>query len=178
MILFLLIILIACVIYFIVTMNKIKKYSVKINESQADLEVYLIKRFDILTESLKVAKGYAKHESELMIKLMEARKGMSPKETQEVLNNQLEAYEKLFAVAENYPDLYSNELYQNLQRQIESTNADVAAAKRLYNSNISNFNQTIVTFPNSIVANILKYTEKDFLKEDKIEDKKEISLEV
>mgnify|MGYP002852590270 CR=1 FL=1 len=174
----LLIIILALIIYFIVAMNTIRRYNVKISESQADLEVYLIKRFDILTESLKVAKGYAKHESELMVRLMEARKGMTAKETQEVMNNQTEVFEKLFAVAENYPDLYSNELYQNLQKQITEENDHVAAAKRIYNSNISSYNQYIVIFPNSIVAKILRKDEKDFLKEEQLEEKKNVVLDV
>ncbi len=173
-----LLIIIALIIFFVVVMNTIKRYEVKVKESQADLEVYLIKRYDVLTESLKVAKGYAKHESELMVKLLETRKGMTVKETQDVLNNQIEVFDKLFAVAENYPDLYSNELYQNLQSQIESTNADVAASKRLYNANVSIYNQTIVTFPNSIVAKILRKNEKEFLKEDKIKEKEDVSLDV
>lgn len=72
-------------IYFISVSNKFKRSYIKVQEAQADIEVALIKRYDVLTQSLDVVKGYTEHEKNLMI---QARNGMSLAETQQVLDNQ------------------------------------------------------------------------------------------
>ena len=58
------------------------------------------------------------------------------------------------AVGENYPDLLSSNQFLALQKEIADENEDLAASKRIVNSNISQINQAIVTFPTSLVAGI------------------------
>lgn len=92
-------------IYFISVSNKFKRSYIKVQEAQAGIEVALIKRYDVLTQSLDVVRGYTEHEKNLMIQLIQARNGMSLAETQQVLDNQAEALKKIHMVAEAYPQL-------------------------------------------------------------------------
>ena len=165
-------------ILFVIILNTIRTLSVKIEESKADLEVYLIKRYDILTESLKIAKKYMEHETDIMINITKIRKGMDLNETTKVLEEQESFMNKFYATAENYPDLYSNELFKNLQAQITDTNEHLSAAKRLYNSNVSVFNQYIVQFPVTLVAKIVNEKQREFLKDENIEEKKDFKLDL
>lgn len=154
-IIILIVILVLFIIWAVCIRNRIKMMEVKIDEAKSGIDIALVKRYDILTESLNVAKGYAAHEKQLMIQLSEARTGMSLKQTQEVMENQEKVLERLKIVAEAYPQLYSNGLFKELQDQIAVTNEHLSAAKRVLNSNIALYNQKIVAFPSSIIAGII-----------------------
>ena len=168
--------LILIILFLIIISNKIKTLRIKIEEAQSDLEVYLIQRYDILTESCKVAKKYMEHETDLMLNITKVRKGMNIDETIEIIKSQEDDFNKLFATAEAYPQLYSSELFKTLQTQITETNEHLSASKRLYNSNVSVFNQYIVQFPINLVANMINEKQKEFLKDSEIETKKNINL--
>lgn len=175
-ILVILILLIAFVMFYISVMNRIRVLKVKIKEAQADLEVYIIKRYDILMESLKVTKQYMEHETEMMINITKIRKGMNISEAKEVLHNLDEVSSRFFATAEAYPQLISSELFLTLQNQITDNNEHLSASKRLYNSNVSIFNQYIVLFPNSIVAKLMNESQIEFLEDKSVDSKREIDL--
>lgn len=162
--------------YFISTYNRLVKLSVKVKEAYAGIEVALIKRYDVLTQSLDVAKGYVAHEKELMVQLVRARSGMSVSETQQVMANQENAIQRIFAVSEAYPQLASSELYKNLQYQITETNEHLSAAKRLYHANVSLYNQAIAVFPANIIAGMTGKHAEEFLKEENVEAKREVSM--
>lgn len=163
-------------IWFINTGNRFKQLKVKIEEAKSGIDIALSKRYDILTESLNVVKGYSKHESELLVNLTAVRQGMTLDETKKVMANQEEALEKIKMVGEAYPQLYSSELYKNLQNQIEETNEHLSASKRLFNSNVSLYNQRIVSFPGSIVANMGGHHQMPFLEETNQAKKEDVHL--
>ncbi|MCM1087438.1 MAG: LemA family protein [Muribaculaceae bacterium] len=150
-----LIIIVLLIVWAISTRNKIKGLEVKIEEAKSGIDIALVKRYDILTESLNVAKGYAVHERDVLVQLVEVRRGMSLQQTREVMENQDSAIEKLKIIGEAYPSLYSNELFKELQDQIAVTNEHIGAAKRALNSNIALYNQKIVAFPASIIASTM-----------------------
>ena len=89
------VVLVIMVFWCISTRNRIKMMEVKVDEAKSGIDIALIKRYDILTESLNVAKGYAAHEKQLMLQLIEARSGMSIQQTQEVIKNQERVLENL-----------------------------------------------------------------------------------
>lgn len=163
-------------IYFISASNKFSKSYIKVQEAQADIEVALIKRYDVLTQSLDLVKGYVEHEKNLMIRLVQARGGMTFEETQQVLDNQADVLHKINAVAEAYPQLYSSELYKNLQYQITETNEHLSASKRLYHANVSLYNQEIAVFPASIVAALTGKRPAQFLRDENVNSKREVNL--
>lgn len=164
------------VIWGISTGNEIKRMEVKIEEAKSGIDIALIKRYDILTESLNVAKGYAVHEKEVLVQLVEARSGMSLQQTREVMENQEKAIEKLRIFGEAYPSLYSNELFKELQGQIAITNEHISAAKRTLNSNIALFNQKIVAFPASMIAGMAGYQRVEFFKETDEKKKQDVHM--
>lgn len=175
-IIIILIVCVLCIAYVITTSNRFKQLHIKIQEAQADIEVALIRRYDVLTQSLDAIKGYTEHEEKLMLNLIRARNGMTPAQTQEVLDNQEQVLRNVRMIGEAYPQLYSSELYKNLQVQITETNEHLAASKRLYHANVSLYNQAIAVFPVSVVAGMTGNRSAEFLRDENVGAKKEIRL--
>jgi LemA protein len=133
---------------------------VKISESESGIDVALTKRYDTLTKMLEVCRKYAAHEVETFSKVIELRRGMSMAERNQANAQMDEMSAKLNVVAEQYPLLKSAEIYSDLQAGIREAEAHLQAARRLYNANVSAFNQYLVTFPNSLLGK--KYTAYPF----------------
>lgn len=172
------IIVISIILLFIVIgiVNKVNKYKVKIEEAYSSIEIALVKRYDIINQSFECAKGYAKHEKELFSQLIEVRRGMSVSQLQDAAYSQNNAIKSLWATVEAYPNLKADNLFSNIQDQLTVENEHYAAAKRVYNSNVSIYNQYIVTFPVCLVALLIGSHKKDFFKEENIESKKDFSI--
>lgn len=171
-----LILVVLCIVYAVTTSNRFKQLHIKIQEAQADIEVALIKRYDVLMQSLDAIKGYTEHEEKLMLNLIKARNGMTAAQTQAVLDNQEQVLRNVRIIGEAYPQLYSSELYKNLQGQITETNEHLAASKRLYHANVSLYNQAIAVFPASVIAGMTGNHPAEFLQDENVEAKREIRL--
>ena len=162
------VVIIAVVIWAISTSNRFKILLVKIRESDSGIDVALTKRYDTLTKMIDVVKAYAKHETELFEKIIRLRSGMSMAEKNEANLLMDETAKRINVVAENYPELRSSENFKQLQDAIMDTEAHLQAARRVYNMNVSSFNQAIAVFPASIIADSARHTPKDFFEADEI----------
>jgi LemA protein len=148
--------------WWISTGNKFKSYAIKISEALSGIEVALTKRYDMLTKLLEVTKGYAAHEKELFIGVVELRRGMSLSEMGEKSSQMDEMSARMFAVAESYPELRSAEVFHELQEGIRDAEEHLQAARRLYNSNVTAYNTAIVMYPASVVANSQRLQPHEF----------------
>ena len=163
--------------YAISISNGLNRALVKIDEANSGIDVALTKRYDVLTKMIDVVKGYTKYEQETIFKTVELRQGMTIQEKNDANATMEENFTKIAALAENYPDLKANETYKELQLSIADVEEHLQAARRLYNSNVSIYNQKIVTFPSSIIANSKGMTKKDFfIAEDKKREDVKIDL--
>lgn len=164
------------ILWYIITSNALNKAIVKIEEADSGIDIALTKRYDVLTKMLDAVKGYVKHEKDVIIDTIKLRKGMTLEEKNTVNNKMNEAFSKLNVVAENYPDLKTSENFKILQQSITDVEEHLQAARRLYNANISSFNQMIVTFPTSIIAKIKNLDKKEFFEVDNLK-KEDIKIE-
>lgn len=170
----LLVIMLVC--WFVSTSNKISRMIVKIDESKSGIEIQLKKRYDVLSQSLEIAKGFAKHETEIFTNLRSVNSGMSISEINETVSNQAEAMGRLVALGEAYPELKSSQLFSNLQVQLSEENGQFAASKRAFNANITKLNNFVVSFPSSIVCSVRGQGKMEFIKEDITENIKNIDM--
>lgn len=154
------------VLWYIGIMNTFRQLEVKVEEAMSGIDVALTKRFDALTKMLETTKGYAKHEAETLEKVIKWRKGIPSDATLADKQAFADSLSKVAAginvVVEQYPDLKANSMFTNLQNAIMDTEEHLQAARRLYNSNVREINTRIVTFPQSIVASMIKMSKKDF----------------
>jgi len=158
------------VLYFIGTMNKLRQLEVKVEEAESGIDVALTKRFDVLTKLVSTVKGYAKHEAETFENVTKWRQGLPKKlslqEKQEFMSKMDAVQAGINVAVEAYPDLKAEKLFSNLQHSISDVEEHLQASRRLYNSNVSHINSMIVTFPTSIVANMITMTKKEFFEAD------------
>ena len=148
--------------WYISTSNKLNRAIVKIDEASSGIDVALTKRYDVLTKMIEVVKSYAKYEKETLFEVIKLRDNMSVKEKNDVNRSMDETMKKIHIVVENYPELKSSDNYKTLQQSIADVEEHLQAARRLYNSNVSIYNQLLVSFPTSIIAKNKGMSKKDF----------------
>lgn len=159
------------VVKLVKTYNKVAGMKVKIEESQSDMETYLIKRYDVLTESVKAISNFKEYEEGIIDQVIKPHSNMTEKELKESLESQDKAINQIMAL--KVPEITSSELYVKFQTQLSEENGHVAASKRMYNANVSTYNQYIAKFP----VNMLGYRRVEFLKDESVENKKEVNID-
>lgn len=136
-------------IWFIYYYNKIKKYSIAVEEASSGIDVALSKRFSLIPNLVETVKAYTKHEKEVFEIVAKSRSEMMTRVNYE--NQMNETITKLLALSEAYPELKASENFLHLQRSLADTEEHLQAARRLYNRNVANLNETIAVFPGSLV---------------------------
>jgi len=146
--------------------NKLAKQKVLVNEASSDIETFLKQRYDMIPNLVEIVKGYAKHEQDTFTKVTEMRtKAMSAGSLEEKMKYEKElsgAITKIFAVAENYPELKANENFKELQVSLKALEDNIQKSRRFYNGTVRDFNSMIIVFPNSIIAGIMGYKAMPF----------------
>ena len=160
------------VLWYVSTMNKLRRLEVKIEESASGIDVALTKRYDLLTKMLDTTKGYAKHEAETLENVIKWRNGIPSNATMEEKSEFASSLSKVASginvVMESYPQLKADNMFGKLQAAISDSEEHLQAARRLYNSNVSVLNSTIVAFPTSFVANKINMQKKSFFEAEEV----------
>lgn len=169
------IIILVVIVWYISTANKFNRIIVKIEEADSGIDIALNKRYDVLTKMIDVIKAYTKHENEIIIKTINLRNGMTINEKAKVNDEMNQSLGQIKLVAENYPELKSSDNYKTLQNAIVDVEEHLQASRRMYNSNISIYNQMIATFPDSIVAKSKSMKKKYFFE---VEDIKKSDIDI
>ncbi len=153
-------------VWYACTRNSIKRAELKVEEAESGIDVALTKRYDMLTKALDTARAYAAHEKELLVSVTTLRSGASMDEKSAQNRRLDDLSNRISAVAEAYPELRSDSVFASLQAQIADAEEHLQAARRLYNSNVTNFNEKLVTFPSKLVANRMCLEKKPFFMAD------------
>jgi len=162
----LLIVLAVLVLALIGLYNSLVTSRNRVEEAWADIEVQLKRRYDLIPNLVNTVKGYAKQESSVFENVTKARTmAMAAGSIEEKLKdeNMLSgALKSLFAVAEAYPDLKSNQNFMQMQSDLTDTEDKIQAARRFYNGNVRDYNTKLQVFPTNMVAGVLGFTAKSF----------------
>ncbi|MBQ5810679.1 MAG: LemA family protein, partial [Clostridia bacterium] len=120
--------------------------------------------YDLIPNFVETVKGYAKHESETLEKVIAARNmAVGATTGEERIKNDgvlTGALKSLFAVAESYPDLKANANFAALQRELSDIEDEIAASRKYYNGVIKTYNTKVEMFPGNIVASIFGFKRK------------------
>ena len=171
-------ILLIVVIWFISTKNKFIRMEQDVENSMSRIDVYLTKRYDLLTKMLQTTKGYTKHEQETLAKVIEMRnpgKNATAKEKMEFNNQMDQVAHNLNITVEQYPQLKADKMFHNLQEAISEVEENLQAARSNYNANVAQFNKAILVFPASIVAGS-SFTKKEYFEAEEIK-RQDVSME-
>ena len=147
--------------------NNFVKLRNRIEESLAQLDVTLKKRFDLIPNLVEMVKGYAAHEKETLEGVINARNSglnASTLEDKDLQSKNLtSALSHLFAVAENYPELKANENFMSLQNSLMKIEDEILMCRKYYNAVVKHFNTATETFPSNIIASIFHFTRQTYL---------------
>lgn len=153
--------------------NKFVKLRNRIEESLAQLDATLKKRFDLIPNLVETVKGYASHEKETLEGVINARnKGLSATTLEDKdlqSKNLTAALSHLFALAESYPTLKANENFMSLQNTLMKIEDELLSCRKYYNAVVKQFNTLTETFPSNIIASIFHFTRQTYLSVDESE---------
>lgn len=140
----------------------------RIDNSLSQINVQLKRRVDLIPNLIESVKGYVKHEKSVIKSVNDARKALvSAKgvEAKVKADQKLEGFlGRLFAIAENYPDLKANTNFLELQRELSSTEDRVAYARQHYNDDILIYQNLFRTFPGVFFAKLFGKKPREYLK--------------
>ena len=141
--------------------NTIQRKDEAVNQAASQIKVQLQRRADLIPNLVETVKGVAKQESTIYIGVAEARsrlnaaiQGGNLGEMAAANQGVTGALGRLFAVAEAYPDLKSNENFKALQDELTGTENRIAVARQDYNDQVKDLNAYIRQFPYNITAKI------------------------
>ena len=152
----------------------------RVQEAWSDIDVQLKRRNSLIPNLVESVKGYMKHERELLERITQLRtqveQAQNPKELGQLDGQLSSALGSLRIAVENYPDLKASQNFQQLQEELTSTEDKISYSRRFYNQTVLAFNTAIQQFPNSLLANMLGFTQKEFFEANE-EEKKEVKVE-
>jgi LemA protein len=138
----------------------------RVDNSWAQVDVQLKRRYDLIPNLVETVKGYASHEQQTFERVTEARSAaqsaQGPAEQAEAENFLTSALRQLFAVAEAYPELRASENFQGLQAELSETENRIAVSRQIYNDTVLTYNNKVQQVPTNLVASAFGFDEREF----------------
>lgn len=142
--------------------NTIQTLDEKVNSAESQIKVQLQRRADLIPNLVETVKAYARQEETIFTQVAEARAKLAGAVQGGNLDSMAAANAaltgplgRLLAIAENYPQLKSNENFRALQDQLEGTENRIAVARQDYNETVNTYNAYIRRFPQVLTAKVL-----------------------
>ena len=154
--------------------NTLQSSDEQIKASWSEVLNQYQRRADLVPNLVRVVEGETSFERSTLIQVVEARaKATSIQLTPELINDPVAferfqqaqgqlsgALSRLLVVAENYPNLKSNQAFRELQAQLEGTENRIAVARERYIRSVRDYNMTVRKFPSNLTAMALGYKPK------------------
>ena len=158
---------------FVFTYNGLVKRRNRVKNAWSQIDVQLKRRFDLVPNLVETVKGYAKHEKETLEDIVKARNSyISASGTEDAIkaNNEITgALNRLFALAESYPDLKANENYIQLQSDLTNAENKIGYSRQFYNDSVLIYNNFRQVFPNNIISSIFNFKDEPYFQVEETE---------
>jgi LemA protein len=164
-------ILIAALVLFLVLVaivlyNRLVRLRNRAENSWAQVDVQLRKRYDLVPNLVETVKGYASHERATFDEVTQARTAAQQAKTveqqAEAENVLTAAIGRLFAVAEAYPELRASENFQQLQAELSDIEGRIAIARQIYNDAVLSYDNALETVPTNVVAGMFNFEPRPY----------------
>jgi len=150
--------------------NKLVRLRNRAENAWAQVDVQLRRRADLIPNLVETVKGYAAHEKTTFEEVTKARtaaqQAQGPAEQAGAQNMLTEAIGKLFAVAEQYPELRATENFQQLQAQLDETESKIAVSRQIYNDTVLTYDNALETVPTNVVAGLFRFKPREYFEVD------------
>jgi LemA protein len=150
----------------VVLYNRLVRLRNRTENSWAQVDVQLRKRYDLIPNLVETVKGYASHERATFEEVTRARTAAQQAKTVpeqgEAENMLTAAIGRLFAVAEAYPELRATENFQQLQAELSDIEQKIAIARQIYNDTVLSYDNALETVPTNIVAGMFNFEPRPY----------------
>ena len=153
--------------YVVITHNMLVRLRQHCKESWSGIDTELKRRYDLIPNLVETVKGYAKHERQVLQRVVEARSRAvastgSPESQARDENAFVTTLRQLFAVAEAYPQLKASQNFLQLQGELANTEDRIQAARRFYNANVRALNTRIEVFHSNLIARAMGFVKAEY----------------
>jgi LemA protein len=146
--------------------NRLVTLRNRVENAWAQVDVQLRRRYDLIPNLVETVKGYAAHERETFEAVTNARSraqaAQGPAEQSAAEGILGQALGRLFAVAEDYPELQADENFRQLQDELAETENKIAVSRQVYNDTVLTYNTAIQTVPGLLIAGPFGFGRKEF----------------
>lgn len=166
------ILIIVIIAWFVNTYNKLVKGRNRVENSWAQIDVQLKRRFDLIPNLVETVKAYAKHESDILTSFADARKMYDNARNSGSVQSLAEADANLSkalniavnAVKEQYPELQANSNYKQLMNDLKDCENKISYNRQFYNDTVLSYSNLRQLFPSSIVASMFHFEPKEYFR--------------
>ncbi|MGJ8560113.1 MAG: LemA family protein [Litorimonas sp.] len=162
-----LILALALLVWGVLIFNKLVGLRQMAHNGWSDIEVQLKRRADLIPRLVETVKGYAAHERSVFDDVIRARNAaLNAGDDIEARGSAEGAVargtSRLFALAENYPELKANANFLDLQNDLSDTEDTIEMARRFYNGAVRELNTAVETVPSNLIAKPFGFTKKPY----------------
>ncbi len=148
------------------TYNSLIKLRNKVKDQWAQVDVQLKRRFDLIPNLVETVKGYAKHESDTLTAVIEARNKFktadTPEAEMEASGELTKALGRLMVLTESYPELKANENFLSLQADLKECEEKIAYSRQFYNDSVLSYMNKLQMFPSNIIGSMFGFKEMKY----------------
>lgn len=146
--------------------NRIVRRENQIDDAYGSIQSNLKRRHDLIPNLVSTVREYQDHESETLEKVVKLRNqaqsgDLSEQERQQVEAQLSGALDGLMMQVEDYPDLKASDNFEHLQRSLNEVEEQLSASRRFYNSAVTEYNDSIQTFPGNVIARAFNFEERE-----------------
>ncbi|MGB3304319.1 LemA family protein [Gordonia sp. (in: high G+C Gram-positive bacteria)] len=163
------VLIVLAVLFGMTGFNKLRKADITAQEALGGIDVQLTRRADLIPNLVNTVKGYASHESGVLeavtaarAHMQQAAQGSSVADKAAAEAQMSGALGRLFAVAENYPQLQAAPNFMALQTELAETENKLSFARQYYNDAVSRLNQLVQTIPWMLFAGMANVRAREF----------------
>jgi LemA protein len=156
--------------YSVIIYNNLVALKHRVAKAWSNIDILLKQRHDELPKLVETCKQYMSYEQDTLEKVIKARSTVanaSDRQDMKALghaeNGLRASLGKLFALAENYPDLKANDSFQHLQARITDLENGIADRRELYNDAVNLNNIRVEQFPDLLIARAFSFGNFDLL---------------
>jgi LemA protein len=153
-------------LFVVVVYNRLVRLRNRTENAWAQVDVQLRRRYDLIPNLVETVKGYASHERGTFEEVTKARtaaqQAQGVQEQAQAENMLTQAIGRLFAVAEQYPELRATENFQQLQAQLADTEQKIAVSRQVYNDTVLTYDTALESVPTNVVAGVFNFEEKQY----------------
>ena len=138
----------------------------QVSKSFSSVDVLLKQRWDLIPNLVAVVKNHMQFEQQTLVEVTKLRSramsdDISPEQRLNVENQISRTMGSIMLQIENYPELKSNEHITELLESLNEIEEQISAARRFYNTAVTDYNNAIEMFPSNIVAGYMRYAAKE-----------------